>query len=62
MIQPLPHIIATSLREEIPTDGNSPIKIIGNDMQMYVAKNSKNKNPSTDIINEVFAYYFLKFS
>ena len=46
--------------EEILTDGNSPIKVIGDDYNMYVVKNSKNKQPSTDIINEVLAHYFLK--
>lgn len=53
------HITATSLKEELHTTGNSPIKVIGSDYNMYVAKNSKNKNPATDIINEVLAHYFL---
>ena len=59
-IEPIKHITATSLKEEIRTTGNSPIKVIGSDYNMYVAKNSKNKNPATDIINEVLAHYFLR--
>lgn len=58
-IYPIKHITATSLKEELKTTGNSPIKVIGSDYNMYVAKNSKNKNPATDIINEVLAHYFL---
>jgi hypothetical protein len=58
-VKPIIHITATSLKEELHTTGNSPIKVIGSDYNMYVAKNSKNKNPATDIINEVLAHYFL---
>ncbi|MCA6492355.1 MAG: hypothetical protein IM572_06730 [Chitinophagaceae bacterium] len=58
-VNPIIHITATSLKEELNTTGNSPIKVIGSDYNMYVAKNSKNKNPATDIINEVLAHYFL---
>ena len=58
-IEPIRHITATSLKEELRTEGNSPIKVIGSDYNMYVAKNSKNKNPAIDIINEVLAHYFL---
>jgi len=59
-IEPIIHLTATSLKEELRTTGNSPIKVIGSDYNMYVAKNSKNKNPATDMINEVLAHYFLK--
>ena len=58
-LPPLSYHTAISCREEILTDGNSPIKIIADDYEMYVAKNSKNKHPATDIINEVLAYYLL---
>ena len=60
MVQEIKHITATSLKEEITTEGNSPIKVIGSDYNMYVAKNSKNKLPATDMINEVLAHYFLR--
>lgn len=59
MLPALPHLKAISLREEILTDGNSPIKVIANDYKLYVVKNSKSKNPATDIINEVLCYYLL---
>lgn len=59
-VAPLIHITATSLKEELRTAGNSPIKVIGSDYNMYVAKNSKSKNPATDMINEVLAHYFLR--
>lgn len=58
-VKPLRNINATSLKEEICTSGSSPIKVIGSDYNMYLVKNSKNKRPATDIINEVLAYYFL---
>jgi len=60
LIEPLEYHKALSLREEIRTNGNSPLKIVGDDYEMYVVKNSKSKNPPTDIINEVLCYYFLK--
>ncbi len=56
----IPYKEAIVLLEEIPTDGNSPIKVITDDYECYVAKNSKNKTPSTDIINEVICSCFLK--
>lgn len=49
-----------SAAEEIPTTGNSPVKVITSDYEMYLAKNSKSKNPACDIINEVLANCFLK--
>jgi hypothetical protein len=58
IIQP-PYYKAISLLEEIPTTGNSPLKIIAENIKMYAAKNSKNKFPATDIINELIAHYLL---
>lgn len=58
-IRPINIITPLSLQNEIHTDGNSPIKVIGSDYNLYAVKNSKNKNPSTDIINEMLAHYFL---
>ena len=58
-VKPIEHITALSFREEINTSGSSPIKVIGSDYNMYVVKNSKSKNPSTDIINELLSHYFL---
>ncbi len=59
IIKPINCLNANILLDEIKTEGNSPIKIIGSDYKTYLAKNSKSKTPSTDIINEVLAYYFL---
>lgn len=59
-IKPLKQIKAILFDNEIGTTGNSPIKILGSDYKSYVAKNSKSKQPPTDIINEVLAHYFLK--
>ena len=55
----IPYLNAISLREEVQTDGNSPIKVVAEDYLMYLVKNSKNKNPATDIINELLCFYFL---
>lgn len=49
-----------SAREEIQTTGNSPVKVITEDYETYLAKNSKSKNPACDIINELLANRFLK--
>ncbi len=59
-IKPLKRIKTILFDNEIGTTGNSPIKILGNDYESYAAKNSKSKQPPTDIINEVLAHYFLK--
>lgn len=42
------------------TYGNSPIVALGDDYELYIVKNSKNKNPASDIINEVIGYYLLR--
>lgn len=49
-----------SAGEEIHTTGNSPVKVITEDYEMYLAKNSKSKNPACDMINELLANRFLK--
>lgn len=49
-----------SAGEEIQTTGNSPVKVITEDYEMYLAKNSKLKNPACDMINELLANCFLK--
>lgn len=59
-IENLPYRKAISLIKEIRTYGNSPIIALGDDYELYVAKNSKNKNPASDIINEVVGYYLLR--
>lgn len=56
----IPHYKVISCREEIHTTGNSPIKVITENYEMYLAKNSKALNPATDIINELLAHCFLK--
>lgn len=56
----IPRLKVISSGEEIPTTGNSPVKVITEDYEMYLAKNSKSLQPATDIINELLAHYFLK--
>lgn len=59
-MQKIPHFKVISCGEEIPTTGNSPIKIIAENYELYLAKNSKALNPANDIINELLAHCFLK--
>jgi len=47
----IPKLKVISSRDEIRTTGNSPVKIIAENYEMYLAKNSKSKNPACDIIN-----------
>lgn len=56
----IPRLKVISSGDEIHTTGNSPVKIIAEDYEMYLAKNSKSKNPACDIINELLAHCFLK--
>ncbi|MFC6269612.1 HipA family kinase [Frigoriflavimonas asaccharolytica] len=60
MLQKILHYKVISCGEEIRTTGNSPIKVIAENYEAYLAKNSKALNPATDIINELIANCFLK--
>lgn len=56
----IPRLKVISCGDEIRTTGNSPIKVITENYEMYLAKNSKSLNPANDIINELVAHCFLK--
>lgn len=58
-IRNLNQIQATSIIEEIYTEGHSPLKITASDYEIYVAKNGKGQTPSLFLINEIIADYFL---
>lgn len=60
MLHEIPHYKVISCSEEIRTTGNSPIKVIAENYEGYLAKNSKPLTPATDIINELLAHCFLK--
>lgn len=60
MLHKVPHYKVISCGEEIRTTGNSPVKVIAENYEAYLAKNSKALNPATDIINELLAHCFLK--
>jgi len=59
-VESIKHIRGISLLDEIHTVGNSPLKVLADDFKIYAVKNSKNKHPARDIINELLAHYFLK--
>lgn len=44
---------------EILTEGHSPLMIVGNDFQKYIAKNGKGQVPPITVINECLANYLL---
>ncbi len=60
MFHEIPHYKVISCGEEIYTTGNSPVKVIAENYEAYLAKNSKALTPATDIINELLAHCFLK--
>ncbi|RXG29895.1 HipA family kinase [Leeuwenhoekiella marinoflava] len=55
----LDSIHTNSILKELPTEGHSPLLILGSDFEMYVAKNDKGKNPPFALINECLAAYCL---
>lgn len=54
IIQPI------AIKEEIRTDGHSPLLILANDFKDYIVKNDKGFNPPYGILNEIIANQFLK--
>jgi hypothetical protein len=48
-----------SIIKELPTEGHSPLLVLGSDYEMYVAKNDKGKEPPFALINECLASYCL---
>lgn len=48
-----------SIIKELPTEGHSPLLVLGSDYQMYVAKNDKGNEPPFALINECLAAYCL---
>lgn len=52
-------IHTNSILKELPTEGHSPLLVLGSDYEMYVAKNDKGKEPAFALINECLAAYCL---
>nr|AOE09705.1 hypothetical protein [uncultured bacterium] len=52
-------IHTNTILKELPTEGHSPLLVMGSDYEMYVAKNDKGKEPPFALINEYFAAYTL---
>ena len=55
----LESIHTNSILRELPTEGHSPLLVLGSDYEMYVAKNDKGKEPPFALINECLAAYCL---
>jgi hypothetical protein len=53
-------IHTNAIIKELPTEGHSPLLVLGSDYEMYVAKNDKGKNPPFSLINEFLASFCLK--
>jgi hypothetical protein len=51
-------IHTNSIFKELPTEGHSPLLVLGSDFEMYVAKNDKGKEPPFALINEFISSYF----
>lgn len=52
-------IHTNSIIKELPTEGHSPLLVLGSNYEMYVAKNDKGKEPPFALINECLASYCL---
>ncbi|MXV38918.1 hypothetical protein GO491_09580 [Flavobacteriaceae bacterium Ap0902] len=50
-------IYAHTIIKELPTEGHSPLLVVGSNYKLYVAKNDKGKQPPYSIINELFASF-----
>lgn len=55
----LESIHTNAIMKEFPTEGHSPLLVIGSDYELYVAKNDKGKTPPVSLINECLAAYLL---
>ena len=55
----LESIHTNSILREFPTEGHSPLLVLGSDYEMYVAKNDKGKEPPFALINECLAAHCL---
>lgn len=53
------NILAAIILKEIPTDGHSPLLVIGDNYKKYIAKNGKGHVPPITIINECISNHFL---
>ncbi|PRY98288.1 HipA family kinase [Marinilabilia salmonicolor] len=59
-LTPLLHREGISIIKEIPTDGHTPLKVLGDDYNQYVVKALKNSHDKNSLINEFLGYYFLR--
>lgn len=53
MSSQIKHIAAIKILEEYKTEGSHPLKVIGDDDNLYVAKFTDQKHPYLELINEV---------
>jgi len=60
MIQPIKKISAVKIISETGTEGNSPLVIYCDDLEVYYAKTTTPTIPRVELINEIICYYFLK--
>lgn len=59
MIEPLKYLEAISVIEEVPTEGHSPLIVLANDYCQYYIKNTRDKKPDYNILNEFICHYLL---
>ncbi len=53
MIKHIRHITAIKILEEYQTEGSGPLKVIGDDDELYVAKFTTYRHPYKELINEL---------
>lgn len=57
MLKPIQHINAIKILDEYKTKGSGPLKVIGEDDSLYVAKFTDQNHPFLELINEVVCGY-----
>jgi hypothetical protein len=60
LIEPLKYLEAISVIKEVPTEGHSPLIVIADDYCQYYIKNTRNKKPDYNILNEFLCHYLLR--
>lgn len=58
MLTSIPTVRAETIIKEISTEGSSPLLIVADDGEQYIAKTTTSQVPLTEVINEVLCAYW----
>lgn len=60
MLNPISHIDAVKILQEIDTKGSSPLEVMDGLADVHIAKTTTSKTPRVELINELICSYFTK--